>query len=76
MPSKLYVFLSHLLSRAGCGIGLYRFLSVAVSSSVIVFILGLSQNMTSVLAICIFQHLPRGLANVNAKTSIFDSYIK
>ena len=39
MPSKLYVFLSNFVSRAGCGIGLYRFLSVAFSSSLIVFIL-------------------------------------
>ena len=76
MPFKLYVFLSHLVSRAGCGIGLYRFLSVAFSSSLIVIILSPSQNVTSVLAMCIFQHLPRGLANVNAQKSIFDSYIK
>ena len=66
MPSELYVFLSHLVSRAGCGTGLYWFLSVAFSSSFIVFILGPSQNVTSVLAMCVFQHLPRGLANVNA----------
>ena len=65
MPSQLYVFLSHLVSRTGCEIGLYWFLSVAFSSSLIVFILGQSQNVTSVLAMCIFQHLPRGLANVN-----------
>ena len=30
------------------------------------FLLSPSQNVTSVLAVCIFQHLPRGLANVNA----------
>ena len=39
---------------------------VAFSSSLIVFILRPSQNVTSVLAMCIFQHLPRGLANVKA----------
>ena len=66
MPSKLYVFLSHLVFKAGCGIGLYRFLNVAFSSSLIVFILRPSQNVTSVLAMCIFQHVPRGLVNVNA----------
>ena len=41
-------------------------LSVAFPSSLIVFILRPSQNVTSVLAMCIFQHLPRDLANVNA----------
>ena len=29
MPSKLYVFLTYLVFRAGCGIRLYRFLIVA-----------------------------------------------
>ena len=33
MPSKLYVFLFHLMSRAGCEIRLYRFLIVAFSST-------------------------------------------
>ena len=55
---------------------MWRFLSVAFSSSLIVFILGASQNVTSVLAMCIFQHLSRGLANVNAQKNIFDSFIK
>ena len=55
---------------------MWRFLSVVFSSSLTVFILGASQNMMSALAICIFQHLPRGLANVNVQKTIFDSYIK
>ena len=59
MPSKLYVFLSHLVSMAGCGIGLYRFLSVAFSSTLIVcFLLGPSQNVTSVLAMFVFDAPP------------------
>ena len=33
MPSKLYVFLFHLVSSTGCGIRLYRFLIVAFSST-------------------------------------------
>ena len=33
MPSKLYVFLSYLVSRVGCGILLYRFLIDAFSST-------------------------------------------
>ena len=41
MPSKLYVFLSHLVSRAGCGIRLHRFLSVAISFTLFPFIIRL-----------------------------------
>ena len=33
MPSKFFVFRSCLVSRAGCGIGLYRFLIIAFSST-------------------------------------------
>ena len=35
--SKMYVFLSHLVSSAGCGIRLYRFLIIAFSSTLGLF---------------------------------------
>ena len=35
MPSKVCVFLSHLVSRTGCGIRLYRFLILAFSSALL-----------------------------------------
>ena len=47
MLSKLYVFLSHLVSRAGCGIRLYQFLIVAFSSTLDVYIWPLSHKGTS-----------------------------
>ena len=33
IPSKLCVFRSHLVSRAGCGVRLYRLLIIAFSST-------------------------------------------
>ena len=36
MPSKICVFLSHLVSRACCGIRLYRFLIIAFSSTLLI----------------------------------------
>ena len=60
----------HLASRAECGTGLYRLMSVAFSSYLIVLILRPSQNVTSVLAMSICQHLPRSLTNVNETEAI------